>query len=191
MTTAKKNNGKPLTKFSASVLEEKDRRLAVVHRERFDLIRAIDSLEQSIRDANPSEFATLDDMNEQLKELTTEMKELAIDLVDNGRSVESIGSSYDMKRLTVRKDLDFDYEAIDKSHLEWVRNLFKESVNAALVRGELKVGPFREALEALDPDKVNYIVKKFATPSYSVREIKRTKEECARLAKELEEQGKA
>ena len=191
MTTAKKNNGKPLTKFSASELEEKDRRLAVVHRERFDLIRAIDSLEQSIRDANPSEFATLDDMNEQLKELTTEMKELAIDLVDNGRSVESIGSSYDMKRLTVRKDLDFDYEAIDKSHLEWVRNLFKESVNAALVRGELKVGPFREALEALDPDKVNYIVKKFATPSYSVREIKRTKEECARLAKELEEQGKA
>ena len=191
MTTAKKNNGKPLTKFSASVLEEKDRRLAVVHRERFDLIRAIDSLEQSIRDANPSEFATLDDMNEQLKELTTEMKELAIDLVDNGRSVESIGSSYDMKRLTVRKDLDFDYEAIDKSRLEWVRNLFKESVNAALVRGELKVGPFREALEALDPDKVNYIVKKFATPSYSVREIKRTKEECARLAKELEEQGKA
>lgn len=191
MTTAKKNNGKPLTKFSASELEEKDRRLAVVHRERFDLIRAIDSLEQSIRDANPSEFATLDDMNEQLKELTTEMKELAIDLVDNGRSVESIGSSYDMKRLTVRKDLDFDYEAIDKSRLEWVRNLFKESVNAALVRGELKVGPFREALEALDPDKVNYIVKKFATPSYSVREIKRTKEECARLAKELEEQGKA
>ncbi|MBQ7406124.1 MAG: hypothetical protein IJV90_06920 [Candidatus Methanomethylophilaceae archaeon] len=191
MTTAKKNNGKPLTKFSASELEEKDRRLAVVHRERFDLIRAIDSLEQSIRDANPSEFATLDDMNEQLKELTTEMKELAIDLVDNGRSVESIGSSYDMNRLTVRKDLDFDYEAIDKSHLEWVRNLFKESVNAALVRGELKVGPFREALEALDPDKVNYIVKKFATPSYSVREIKRTKEECARLAKELEEQGKA
>lgn len=191
MTTAKKNNGKPLTKFSASKLEEKDRRLAVVHRERFDLIRAIDSLEQSIRDANPSEFATLDDMNERLKELTTEMKELAIDLVDNGRSVESIGSSYDMKRLTVRKDLDFDYEAIDKSHLEWVRNLFKESVNAALVRGELKVGPFREALEALDPDKVNYIVKKFATPSYSVREIKRTKEECERLAKELEEQGKA